>query len=119
MIDVSILVMTESEMYFSISADDGDFDNDGLSDWAERKLDGFDPESDFSVEPTSRDEDFFVLLFQSFSGPSLVEINSMESEAYEVFGTQGESQHGLVRVRGMGGELGPLVVVFGGGGWAP
>ncbi len=103
--------LTGSTGYFRISVDDVDTDSDGLSDWAENLLDGFDPGSDFSTDPEVSDRDAFIVLFAAAGGPSIIDLTVVQGEAFEVFGDSGPAQEGLLRISRASG-ISPLTVFF-------
>lgn len=109
---ITVTGMTSPENYFRLGVNDQDSDNDNLSDWAEEQLEGFDPDSDFSVDPNTPDSEMFLVVFQYADGPVSITATVVEAEAYEVFGTEGAKQNGRVRIRRVGGGLAPVTVFY-------
>ena len=81
-------VLGEDQKYFRATAVDSDGDGDGLSDWAERQLSGFDPSRDdsFATGSPNGDHAAATAWLDALSGGGLT-LNSAPADAYEKEGT--------------------------------
>ncbi|MCB1228647.1 MAG: DUF1800 family protein [Verrucomicrobiae bacterium] len=98
--------------FFQVTVEDVDSDNDGLWDWSELQLDGYDPNDPMSLNPASNDRDTLIAQLQGSTGT--VHVTAIESEMYEK-GPAGTPTTGKVRISRVGG-LAALTVFYNVGG---
>ncbi|MCB1062524.1 MAG: DUF1800 family protein [Verrucomicrobiae bacterium] len=94
--------------FFQVTVEDVDSDSDGLWDWTELQLDGYDPAVPNSRNPTRNDRDTLIDQIQGNTGT--VHIAAIESEMYEK-GPGGAPTSGKVRISRVGG-LAPIIVFY-------
>jgi uncharacterized protein (DUF1800 family) len=88
--------------FFAVSVDDVDTDNDGVSDWEERQLPGFDPSN---AQSAVAGQDDGVTLGQRLgTGANTVSFDAITATAYEKDGTVGALR--ITRTNG----LAPLTI---------
>jgi len=97
--------------FFRVGVKDGDRDGDGLSDWAESVLDGFDPDSDFSADPDRSDAETFAELFGASDEPVRVTLTLVEGESFEKAGGSGAPRMGRFLLRRTGNPA-PVTVFY-------
>ncbi len=94
--------------FFQVTVEDVDSDGDGLWDWSERQLDGYDPAVPNSRNPASNDRDTLIDQLQGNTGT--VHLAAITPEMFEI-GPDGDPTTGKVRLSRVGG-LAALTVFY-------
>lgn len=105
---ISLDPRPEGVNFFRVTVEDVDSDGDGLWDWAEKQLDGFDPAVPNSRNPASNDRDTLIAQLQGATGT--VHLTAITPEIYET-GPDGIPTTGRVRLSRVGG-LAALTVFY-------
>ncbi|MCP5538658.1 MAG: DUF1800 family protein [Akkermansiaceae bacterium] len=94
--------------FFDVTVEDLDTDGDGISDWGELKLDGFDPNVADSKNPGTNDRDTLIAMLSAAAGT--VNVTAANAEAFEK-GPGGPPSPGTIRISRTGG-VAPLTVFY-------
>lgn len=105
---ISATGLGEGVRFFQISAENIDTDGDGLNDWIERQLDGYDPNDPFSRNPSITDRQFLIQSLNAETGT--FQITVIEPEGFEK-GMSGQPTAAKVRVSRTGG-VSPITLFY-------
>ena len=94
--------------FFEITVEDIDSDGDGLSDWSELLLDGYDPDNPHSWSPDFTDREILIQSLQSQTGE--FQVTATQPEAFEK-GANGNPSAATVSISRTGG-IAPVTVFY-------
>ncbi|MDC0312222.1 DUF1800 family protein [bacterium] len=79
--EISVTGLAAGVRFFQISAEDLDSDNDGIRDWSELQLDGYEPDSANSRDPFINDRGFLIQMLNAETGA--FQMTVIEAEGFE------------------------------------
>lgn len=109
--DAAVLISSATApgaRFFRVTAEDMDSDSDGLKDWSELKLSGYDPNDPNSVSDDQDDRDSYII--SQNTGIGIFQVSAPTTEAFEK-GADGNPSPAVFRISRTNG-LAPVTVFY-------